>query len=352
MRRSPVVSPEIFAYQTADLPVVHNLATAVQKSDPAAVLVPRAPRCVGLCARGAAKGVNDVILGIIAPYDYLLAHGQAERSAPDAALADPRGGMSLADSAENRSRLGQGRHDLTTPSHCCGPGIAATLLAAALQAGAGGGAADLPPLTAAELGHYRGWLAQLEQPQAWPDRTAIAPAAAALRQAVADGDTAAVDQVLVRQAAAPQRDAPTRFWCAFALAYRERWADSLLQLRGLLGTATPPAGLDAGGVAWAVTALADEHFLLGARQQARELYVLLATSARHDLRSWGTYQLANLDLLAAEYDRAADGFASLCEVPDSVPWRDHACAMAAAARNLGQLNLEVEPYGVAAYDRQ
>ena len=245
-------------------------------------------------------------------------------------------------------------HDLTTPNHCCTPRLAATLLAVAVQTVAAPAVAAPPAdLTATEMDGYQRWLYSLDGNGNWPAQTEITDTALALRNGIAAGDSARVDGLLAQLSR--YTDGLTdveRYWYAFALADRQRWAASLVQLRRLLTVEGLPRSLGATERAWVLTATADHFFLLDGKRQARDLYSLLSISDRSGLRLWGEYQLANLDFLDTDYRRAARTYEQICNAPEVGRWQAQACAMAEVARKMNQIKVEGEPYGTAAYYRQ
>ena len=242
-------------------------------------------------------------------------------------------------------------HHLTTPKQYCRPGIAATVLAVAVQTVAVPAmAAPLADLTATEMSGYQRWLYSLDQPGNWPAQPEITDTALALRDAIAAADSARVDGLLAQLSAHTDGLTDvTRYWYAFALADRQRWAASLEQLRRLLIVESLPRSLGATERAWVLIATADHFFLLDSKRQARDLYSLLSLSDRSGVRLWGEYQLANIDFLYADYRRAAATYEQLCSAPDAGRWQAQACAMAVVARKLNQIKVEGEPYGTAAY---
>lgn len=245
-------------------------------------------------------------------------------------------------------------HDLTTPNHCCTPHLAATLLAVAVQTVAAPAvAAPQADLTAAEMAGYQRWLYSLDGNGNWLLRTEISDPALALRNGIAAGDSARVDTLLAQfsRRCAGLTDVE-RYWYAFALADRQRWAASLEQLRRLLIIEGLPRSLGATERAWVLTAAADHFFLLDAKRQARDLYSLLSISDRPGLRLWGEYQLANIDFLDTDYRRAATTYEQLCDAPEVGRWQAQACAMAEVARQMNRIKVEGGPYGTATYYHQ
>ena len=67
------------------------------------------------------------------------------------------------------------------------------------------------------------------------------------------------------------------------------------------------------------------------------------------LRTWSTYQLANLDFLFHQYSKAANGFDLVCEARRLGTWQDQACALATISRRMETIRSEGEPYGTAQF---
>jgi hypothetical protein len=224
---------------------------------------------------------------------------------------------------------------LTTPRYRQAIYVAAAVLTASACAAA---VADIPPLdlTAAEHAGYQRWLAALEEPDAATLSNESAESAV-WRSAIGTGDGAQLDTLLAGFASrATDCDDQSRYWCALALAARGQWDRCLLQLKQLLATGNPDE-FDLRQRAWVVSAVADQFFLLGARRQCRDLYSLLSLSDRRELQLWAEYQGANLDLLDADYRRAATTYEQLCGCVDSSAWRIHACALAEVAQQLTRI---------------
>ena len=180
--------------------------------------------------------------------------------------------------------------------------------------------------------------------------------AVALRHLLVSGDDGGLRQLLVDLAAvatAEEVDLPVqlRFWYAFALAYERDWAGSQLQLRRLVRAGSLAGDLDEKQRAWALIAIPDQFYLQGDSAAAREIYGVLAGSNLSEIRHWSTFQLANLDFLAADYLRAGSAFAQLCEEPETGPWSEAACSLVPIARELGRLKTDGKPYGTAAFYR-
>jgi hypothetical protein len=142
-----------------------------------------------------------------------------------------------------------------------------------------------------------------------------------------------------------------RYWYAFGLACRERWGESLVQIRRLLSEEGLSSGLSEDQRAWILTALPDLLFLVGEPGTARELYGVLERSELAAVRRRAAFQLGCLDLIDARYDRAATRFTRLCESRSAASWSAQACDLAAMARELNRILAEGEAYGAAALYR-
>jgi hypothetical protein len=139
------------------------------------------------------------------------------------------------------------------------------------------------------------------------------------------------------------------FWHAFSQAWLEERNASLANLRLLVRSGGLSGGLTEQQRTWVALAIPDQMFLLGAREQARSLYQTLQASSLDQVRVWATYQLANINFLNAEFDKAANGFDLVCEARRLGSWQDQACSMADIARELDRIRSEGEPYGTASY---
>ena len=178
----------------------------------------------------------------------------------------------------------------------------------------------------------------------------------ALRHLLVSGDDGGLQHLLAgleAVATAEEADLPVqlRFWYAFALAYQSDWAGSQLQLRRLVRSGSLAGSLDEQQRAWALIAIPDQFYLQGDSAAAREIYGVLAGSDLSEIRHWSTFQLANLDFLAADYLRAGSAFAQLCDEPEMGPWSEAACSLVPIARELGRLKTDGKPYGTAAFYR-
>jgi hypothetical protein len=188
--------------------------------------------------------------------------------------------------------------------------------------------------------------ARLENP------TREAELVVALRVLAARGLDAQLDALLGALATdAGNFGARLRYWYAFALSGRQRWSDSLEQLRLLVRSGGLSCQLAEVQRAWVLVAIPDLLFLTGSPAAARDLYGVLAGCELVSLRLRGEYQLAQLDLIDARYARAAERLARLCEARENGPWSDHACELARLARELNRIQTEGEPYGAAAFYR-
>jgi hypothetical protein len=90
-------------------------------------------------------------------------------------------------------------------------------------------------------------------------------------------------------------------------------------------------------------------FLLGAKEQSRELYEPLTLSGLDQLKTWSTYQLANLDFLNSNFGKAASGFGLVCEAKRLGSWQDHACDLSDLANELDRIRSEGDAYGTAQF---
>lgn len=139
------------------------------------------------------------------------------------------------------------------------------------------------------------------------------------------------------------------YWHAFSQGWLEQRPACLASLRTLLRGGGLSQGLTESQRAWVLAAVPDLMFLLGDVAGARQLYETLAGSSLEALQTWAVYQLANLDFLAADYGKAANGFGLVCEAVRRASWQDQACAMADVAHELDRIRTESEPYGTAEF---
>jgi len=140
-----------------------------------------------------------------------------------------------------------------------------------------------------------------------------------------------------------------RFWHAYALNWLGRTEESLDHLRVLLGTGGLSHNLTEKQRAWVLRGAADAFFLLDSDGEARRLYSILADSSVLELKLWGKYQTAGLDLIEFSYLKAGNGFQEVCEGHRFGAWQDQACILADIAKTLQQTKTKGEPYGVANY---
>ncbi len=139
------------------------------------------------------------------------------------------------------------------------------------------------------------------------------------------------------------------FWHSFSESWLERRSACLVNLRKLVRIGGLSEGLTERQRAWVLVAIPDLMFLLGAPDQARPLYEALKDSKMNELSIWSRYQLANLDFLAGDYEKAAGGFSLVCDAPRQGSWQDQACSMSDIAHELERIRSEGEPYGIAQF---
>jgi tetratricopeptide (TPR) repeat protein len=139
-----------------------------------------------------------------------------------------------------------------------------------------------------------------------------------------------------------------RTWHAVALTHLERYGDALAQLRQLITRGSLSCGLDVSQRTWVLTTIPDLLFLLDRSQEAGTYYRVLANCSLAVAKSWGQFQLANLDLLARRYREAHAVYEQICAHADSLAWHGQACAMVELAQTLQELRKEGEPYGADA----
>jgi hypothetical protein len=178
-------------------------------------------------------------------------------------------------------------------------------------------------------------------------------AALAYRWLLVNRDTRAIDLMIGKVAGLDSLTPPRlRYWHARALAWRERRAESLTELRMLVSEAQGMSlGLGEQERAWVLAAMPDLMYLLGDADGARELYRRLAVSTLGRVALWGRYQVAGLDLAAARYREARDGFDAVCSGRRYGIWQDQACALRDLADELERIRTEGEPYGTASFYR-
>ena len=172
----------------------------------------------------------------------------------------------------------------------------------------------------------------------------------AYRWLLAEMDAEGVD-LLIRKVESQQAvlSDRLRFWHAYALNWRQKRAESLDHLLKLVQSGGLSRDLTEGQRAWVLWAIPDQLFLAGDTATAADLYRVLSRSSIAELRLWGLYQTANLDLLAGRYQRAAKGFSDVCDAERTGSWQDQACAMADVAEEMERIRAEGEAYGTAAY---
>jgi hypothetical protein len=172
----------------------------------------------------------------------------------------------------------------------------------------------------------------------------------AYRWLLTNRDARSLDHLIRKVAAKDSLLTPRlRFWHARALAWRERHAEALDQLRQLVAAGALSQGLEESERAWVLTEVPDLYLMLDDTAAAADLYGILAGSELGELALWGTYQLAGTALMTGDYAAAAAGYRRVCEAERHGPWQDRACATVGLAENLARLRKEGEPYGAAAF---
>jgi hypothetical protein len=139
-----------------------------------------------------------------------------------------------------------------------------------------------------------------------------------------------------------------RYWQAFAQAHLAQHTAAREELSKLVSGGGLSHGLSEQQRAWVLVALPDLLVQENRHTDAEHLYRLLAESDLEPLRSWGFFQLGNLNLLAGHFLKAHTTFTRLCESQTTSTWRQEACDLASLAEQLSQIKLEAEPYGAAA----
>lgn len=142
------------------------------------------------------------------------------------------------------------------------------------------------------------------------------------------------DQVERRQEAIAVQ---MRFWLAFAQSELQLNEACWANLRKILDSEEGWESLETGQQVWVLTTTADLLFLLGHRTPAAECYARLAASPVAQLNLWGQYQLAGMDFLGRNFEKAARQYQVVCDAERPGTWREHACAMAEIAGRLGKL---------------
>ncbi|MBU8871889.1 MAG: hypothetical protein KOO60_13565 [Gemmatimonadales bacterium] len=139
------------------------------------------------------------------------------------------------------------------------------------------------------------------------------------------------------------------FWHAYSLAWRKEYQGSLDYLRPLIQSGGLSRDLTESQRTWVLGAIPDLLFLLNHGKEAQEIYQILAGCSIPFLDTWGVYQVANLDFLSARYQRASQGFASVCERKRTGSFQDQACVMAQLALEISRIQERGEPYGAKAF---
>jgi len=140
-----------------------------------------------------------------------------------------------------------------------------------------------------------------------------------------------------------------RFWHAYALNWLGETERCLDHLRVLLATGGRSHDLTEKQRGWVLRCAADDFFLLGGNTEARRLYKSLASCGVLELKMWGKYQVAGLELIENNFLRAGNGFQQVCEGTRFGAWQDEACALVEITRNLQVIKEKGERYGVANY---
>ena len=153
------------------------------------------------------------------------------------------------------------------------------------------------------------------------------------------------DQVNRRQGELPVQ---LRFWLAYAQNTLHKKQACLSNLHLLLMDPQGWVLLEDGQQAWVLTSSADLNFLLGNRELAAVLYERLVVSPVEQLNLWGKYQLAGMNFLARDFEKASERYSMVCEAGNPVTWREHACSMAEIAGQLSRLGWKGEPHDAVA----
>jgi len=143
--------------------------------------------------------------------------------------------------------------------------------------------------------------------------------------------------------------ARARFWLAYALVQQQERSTALAELCNLISSGSLSHGLSEQQRAWVLTTLPDLLVMQDRCAEAGDLYEQLAACELEPLRSWGIFQLGNLNLLSGHYLRAQMAFKRLCQNQTPSQWQKQACDLAVMAEKLGQIKAEAEPYGAAAH---
>ncbi len=153
------------------------------------------------------------------------------------------------------------------------------------------------------------------------------------------------DQVNRRQGDLPVQ---LRFWLAYARKTLHQDEACSVNLQLLLLVHEGWKNLENGQLAWVLTSAPDLLFLLGNRELAAALYERLAVSPVEQLGLWGKYQLAGINFLNREFEKASERYGMVCEAEKPGTWREHACSMAEIAERLHQLGMKGETHGAVA----
>jgi hypothetical protein len=140
-----------------------------------------------------------------------------------------------------------------------------------------------------------------------------------------------------------------RTWYAFSLVNSRAWSLGLAQLRRVILAGTLDQGLTDQEMAWVLTAIPDLLCLTNQEEAAAILYQILAQCTVPYLQLWGLFQLAHLDFLAGQYQRAQSNFDRVCDHQNAARWQQAACDMARLANTMRQIKAEGEPYGASAF---
>jgi len=140
-----------------------------------------------------------------------------------------------------------------------------------------------------------------------------------------------------------------RFWHAYALNWRAQRSLCLTHLKVLLQSGGLSRDLSETQRAWVLVAVPDLFFLAGNQYTAAEFYTVIKRSEIGRLRSWGEFQLANIDFLNGRYASANAGFSKVSDGKRYGSWQDSAREMVDIATELERIRKEGEPYGTASF---
>ncbi len=172
----------------------------------------------------------------------------------------------------------------------------------------------------------------------------------ALRWLLIQRDAETLDLIIQKiQAEGSNLPDRLRFWLAYSLAWRNDNTGSLEHLRILINSGGLSRDLTERQRSWVLLAIPDFLFLAGDHTSSRSLYEVLANSQVPELSTWGSYQVANLDLLSGRYLRASEGFKRVCESKRLGSWQDQACEMAKVASEIERIKSKGEPYGAGSF---